>query len=184
VRRIFNLYRELGCVRRVKEEADRLGLRTKCSTTADGIERGGKPFSRGHIYGLLANPIYTGQIYFCRTLRERRLPRFAHDHAQMHASLDRLAMLEAGGARIFFGPAPGSLLGRRKFLGEIDAKYKDARVKVWRQSRICGLLRQFPGVSLQIKNRAGLLSYDQWTTRLDMRQAFVAAYEPLIVMSS
>src|SRR5713226_808158 len=62
VRRMFDLYRKLGCVRRVKEEADRLGLRTKCSTTADGTERGGKPFSRGHIYGLLANPIYTGQI--------------------------------------------------------------------------------------------------------------------------
>ncbi len=62
VRRIFALYRELGCVRRVKEEADRLGLRTKCSTTADGTKRGGKPFSRGHLYGLLANPIYTGQI--------------------------------------------------------------------------------------------------------------------------
>jgi hypothetical protein len=62
VRRIFALYRELGCVRRVKEEADRLGLRTKCSTTANGAERGGKPFSRGHLYTLLANPIYTGQI--------------------------------------------------------------------------------------------------------------------------
>jgi hypothetical protein len=62
VRRIFNLYRELGCVRPVKEEADRLGLRTKCSTTANGTKRGGGPFSRGHIYGLLANPIYTGQI--------------------------------------------------------------------------------------------------------------------------
>jgi DNA invertase Pin-like site-specific DNA recombinase len=62
VRRIFYLYRELGCVRRVKQEADRLGLRTKCSTTADGAKRGGKPFSRGHLYGLLANPIYTGRI--------------------------------------------------------------------------------------------------------------------------
>jgi site-specific DNA recombinase len=62
VRRVFNLYRELGCVRRVKEEADRLGLRTKCSTTAGGTKRGGNPFSRGHIYGLLANPIYTGRI--------------------------------------------------------------------------------------------------------------------------
>ena len=62
VRRIFALYRELGCVRRVKEEADRLGLRTKCSTTANGTERGGKPFSRGHLYTLLSNPIYTGQI--------------------------------------------------------------------------------------------------------------------------
>jgi N-acyl homoserine lactone hydrolase len=56
--------------------------------------------------------------YFCRTLRERRLPRFAHDKEAMHASLDRLAALEASGARILFfhdpefwatvpqGPAP------------------------------------------------------------------------------
>jgi len=44
--------------------------------------------------------------YFCRTLRERRLPRFAHDHDAMHASLDRLAALEANGARIFFGHDP------------------------------------------------------------------------------
>src|SRR3954468_5574203 len=57
VRRIFALYRELGCVRRVKKEADRLGLRTKRSTTANGTERGGKPFSRGHIHRLLSNPI-------------------------------------------------------------------------------------------------------------------------------
>ena len=41
--------------------------------------------------------------YFCRTLRERRLPRFAHDRAAMHAALDRLARLEAAGARVFFG---------------------------------------------------------------------------------
>jgi N-acyl homoserine lactone hydrolase len=44
--------------------------------------------------------------YFCRTLRERRLPRFAHNHEAMHASLDRLAALETGGARIFFGHDP------------------------------------------------------------------------------
>jgi site-specific DNA recombinase len=62
VRRIFALYRELGCVRRVKDEADRLGLRTKRRTTANGAERGGTSFSRGHIYRLLSNPIYTGQI--------------------------------------------------------------------------------------------------------------------------
>lgn len=44
--------------------------------------------------------------YFCRTLRERRLPRFVHDRDQMHASLDRLAALEKSGARIFFGHDP------------------------------------------------------------------------------
>src|SRR5438309_7440845 len=62
VRRIFALYRELGGVRRVKDQADRLGLRTTRTTTAKGAERGGTSFSRGHIYRLLANPIYTGQI--------------------------------------------------------------------------------------------------------------------------
>src|SRR5438445_12884951 len=59
---IFALYRDLGCVRRVKEETDRLGLMTKRSTTAKGTERGGKPFSRGHLYQLLTNPTYIGQI--------------------------------------------------------------------------------------------------------------------------
>src|SRR5437660_4825447 len=62
VRHIFALYRELGCVRRVKEEVDHLGLRTKCRTTTNGTERGGKPFSRSHLYTLLSNPIYSGQI--------------------------------------------------------------------------------------------------------------------------
>jgi len=62
VRHIFALYREHGCVRRVKDEADRLGLRTKRIRTANGAERGGTSFSRGHIYRLLSNPIYIGQI--------------------------------------------------------------------------------------------------------------------------
>jgi hypothetical protein len=62
VRRIFTLYRELGCVRRVKQAVDQLGLKTKRRTTAKGCARGGKLLSRGHIYRLLANPIYLGQI--------------------------------------------------------------------------------------------------------------------------
>jgi len=48
--------------------------------------------------------VLTGDsCYFCRTLRERRLPRFVHDREAMHRSLDNLAALEAGGARLFFG---------------------------------------------------------------------------------
>jgi glyoxylase-like metal-dependent hydrolase (beta-lactamase superfamily II) len=41
--------------------------------------------------------------YFCRTLRERRLPQRVYDRQAMLASLDKLACLEAAGARIFFG---------------------------------------------------------------------------------
>jgi N-acyl homoserine lactone hydrolase len=41
--------------------------------------------------------------YFCRTLRERRLPQRVYDRQAMLDSLDKLARLEAAGARIFFG---------------------------------------------------------------------------------
>jgi hypothetical protein len=79
VRRIFALYRELGCVRRVKEEADRLGLRTKCRTAANGAERGGKPFSRGHLYTVLSNPIYSGRIVHKGQLHPGQQPALIDD---------------------------------------------------------------------------------------------------------
>jgi len=44
--------------------------------------------------------------YFCRTLRERRLPRFAYDREAMLVALDRLEALEKAGARVFFGHDP------------------------------------------------------------------------------
>jgi site-specific DNA recombinase len=81
VRRIFALYRELGCVRRVKEEADRLGLRTKSRTAANGTKRGGKPFSRGHLYTLLSNPIYTGQIAHKGALHPGQQPALIDDES-------------------------------------------------------------------------------------------------------
>jgi site-specific DNA recombinase len=90
VRRIFALYRQLGCVRRVKEEADRLGLRTRCSTTANGTERGGKPFSRGHLYTLLSNPIYTGHIAHKGELHPGQQPALIDDESWSTVR-DRLA---------------------------------------------------------------------------------------------
>ena len=48
--------------------------------------------------------VLTGDsCYFCRTLRERRLPRFVYDREAMLASLDRLEALEKGGAKLIFG---------------------------------------------------------------------------------
>ena len=44
------------------EREVRLGLKTKRRTAINRVERGGKPFSRGHIHRLLSNPIYTGRI--------------------------------------------------------------------------------------------------------------------------
>jgi len=62
VRTLFRLYRQHANVRLVKEEADRGGLRTKLRRPNNGVRQGGEPFTRGHIYKLLANPIYVGEI--------------------------------------------------------------------------------------------------------------------------
>jgi len=62
VRTVFRLYLEHGNVRRVKEEADRVGLTTKRRSGTDGRMRGGRPLSRGYIYKLLGNPLYVGRI--------------------------------------------------------------------------------------------------------------------------
>ena len=62
VRTLFRLYLKLGTVRLVREEADRIGLRTKVREAVDRRMRGGRPLSRGHIYHLLSNPIYVGRI--------------------------------------------------------------------------------------------------------------------------
>ncbi len=62
VRTLYRLYLELGTVRQVKEETDRLGLTTKVRQDAGQRMVGGRPFSRGHIYRLLSNPLYVGRI--------------------------------------------------------------------------------------------------------------------------
>ncbi|MFT7572342.1 MAG: site-specific DNA recombinase [Paracoccaceae bacterium] len=62
VRSIFRLYLELGSVRCVKEEADRLGLVSKKRTRPGGNVTGGVSFTRGRIYHLLSNPVYVGEI--------------------------------------------------------------------------------------------------------------------------
>ncbi|MCC3306769.1 recombinase family protein, partial [Sneathiella sp. HT1-7] len=62
VRQLFNLYIELGTVRLLKAEADRLGIRTKRVVRKDGSVAGGKPLLRGNLYRLLSNPLYVGLI--------------------------------------------------------------------------------------------------------------------------
>ncbi|WP_436642172.1 recombinase family protein [Microbaculum sp. FT89] len=62
VRTICRLYLELGNVRRLKDELDRRDFRTKAYVTKTGRRIGGLPFSRGHLYRILSNPIYIGEI--------------------------------------------------------------------------------------------------------------------------
>jgi site-specific DNA recombinase len=72
------------------DEADRLGLRTKRSTTADGAERGGKPFSRGHLYSVLSDRDYTGHIAHKGLLYPGQHPALI-EHAIWTAFRERLA---------------------------------------------------------------------------------------------
>ncbi len=62
VRALFRLYLKHASVSLVKNEADRRGLRTKLRRPQNGARKGGEPFTPGHIYKLLANPVYIGKI--------------------------------------------------------------------------------------------------------------------------
>ena len=62
VRHIFELYLDEKSVRSLKAELDRRGLKSKLRRHKNGRITGGGPFSRGHLYRLLANPIYIGKL--------------------------------------------------------------------------------------------------------------------------
>lgn len=62
VRFVFQRYLELGSVRLLKRELDRLGMVSAAKASRKGNVRGGKSFSRGALYNLLRNPIYAGDV--------------------------------------------------------------------------------------------------------------------------
>jgi hypothetical protein len=62
VSKIFSLYLELGCVRRLAERLDREAIRSKVWITRTGARLGGVAFARGALYDLLRNRLYLGEI--------------------------------------------------------------------------------------------------------------------------
>ena len=62
VRKIFSLYLDLGSVQRMKEHLDQAGDFTKRRVRKEGTATGSKPFTRGHLYWLLSNPVYAGLV--------------------------------------------------------------------------------------------------------------------------
>jgi len=61
IKSVFDLYLELGSVRKLKEEVDRRGYVTK-RRIREEHPIGGKPLNRGHLYWILKNPIYVGEV--------------------------------------------------------------------------------------------------------------------------
>jgi len=62
VRHIYKRYLELGSVRLLKHELDQGGIVSKTRVSRNGSRSGGRPFLRGALYELLANPIYIGEV--------------------------------------------------------------------------------------------------------------------------
>ncbi len=89
VRKIFQLYLDLGCARRVKEAADGQGLISKYRRFDSGKTLGGVSFTRGRIYHLLANPVYVGEIRH----KERSYP-------GQHPAIIERATFEAANLRL------------------------------------------------------------------------------------
>jgi site-specific DNA recombinase len=61
VKLIFERYLELGCVRSLRAELDRLGIVSKHRIAGTGRMIGGGTFSRGALYYLLKNRVYRGE---------------------------------------------------------------------------------------------------------------------------
>jgi site-specific DNA recombinase len=62
VRSIFRLYLEQGSVPALLERLNHDGICTAARVSVKGREGGGRPFTRGHLYKLLSNPIYIGRV--------------------------------------------------------------------------------------------------------------------------
>ncbi len=62
IRDLFSRYLELGSVVRLKAALDQEDVRLPIRTVGTGRTTGGGLISRGHLYHILSNPIYTGRL--------------------------------------------------------------------------------------------------------------------------
>jgi site-specific DNA recombinase len=62
VRNMFALYLKLGCVLKLLAQLKRENVKTKSWVTKKGIRLGGVSFAPGHLYYLLRNRLYIGEI--------------------------------------------------------------------------------------------------------------------------
>lgn len=62
IHHIYERYLALGSVRLLKQELDKQGIITPKRFASTERQFGGRPFSRGHLYKVLSNPVYIGKI--------------------------------------------------------------------------------------------------------------------------
>ena len=112
VRRIFDLYLDLGSMLPVLQDLEGRGWVTKRWTTGSGQIRGGKPFTKSLLYGLLTNAIYTGRVNHKGTLypgeHEAIVERSTWE--QVQDLLDRNGRTNGGGSKNRYGALLRGLL--------------------------------------------------------------------------
>jgi len=105
VRKLYDLYEQLGTIRAVKAQADRLGLHSRQRERSDGAVSGGKSFDRGHIHHILTNPLYAGRIRHQGEVHAGQHPpiiepdRWEAVHAQLRGGAARQRRKAAGTRR-------------------------------------------------------------------------------------
>jgi len=100
VRQIFELYLKQQSLIPTIAELDRRGWVTKRWTTKKGKQRGGRPFNKNNLYGLLTNATYIGKICYKDEVYEGQHQAIVD--AEIFERVQRLLRLNhrTGGARV------------------------------------------------------------------------------------
>jgi site-specific DNA recombinase len=120
VRDIFKLYLDYHAMLPVVREIHRRGWHTKQWVTKRGQIHGGKPFTKGRLYRLLTNPIYTGNVEFQGQVYNGEheaivgAETWASVQETLHRNGRRRAWLVTAGVTMKPAPGPGARrVGRR-----------------------------------------------------------------------
>ena len=128
VRRIFERYLALGSVRRLKAELDAAGIRTPERLHRNGRRSGGAAFSRGKLYGMLANPVFIGRIRHRDLVHPGQHARIV-DPGLWQAVQDRLAANRVSRSLRQAARAPSPLAGR--LLDPEGRKMRPSHAEQW-----------------------------------------------------
>jgi site-specific DNA recombinase len=88
VRRIFDAFEELGSAGAVTRRLNELGIRYPIFRTRADKQRGGKPFTKQKVTGILRNAIYLGQIRWGDSVKED-----CHEPIISRQQFDRVQLL-------------------------------------------------------------------------------------------
>lgn len=79
IRSIFAQYLSLRCVRRLKASLDSQGIQTPLRQSDSAKQSGGRQYSRGQLYRILANPVYRGMIVHRKVIHPGQHPALIDD---------------------------------------------------------------------------------------------------------